>query len=103
MVSSMTIEQFILDYVREHRSVTFSQLQEAGGEAGYVTHGDKEFGHGDAYLWSAMSMEFATAVRNLVGTGEIRVVLTTQLDCLVSSPRIIVSKQSWIPCRLEAP
>ncbi|MGO9443384.1 MAG: hypothetical protein ACLPXB_01255 [Thiobacillaceae bacterium] len=98
----MTLEEFVVDYVQQHRSVTFSELQEAGQQAGYVTHGNMEFGHGRAYLWSAMSEEFAVAVRNLVGEGQVRIVPTTQLGCLMSSPQIIVSKQPWIPCRLEA-
>jgi hypothetical protein len=30
----MTLEQFILDYIGNHRSVTFGELKQAGSEAG---------------------------------------------------------------------
>jgi hypothetical protein len=102
MVDAMTIQQFIVDYIRRHRSVTFSELQKAGQQAGYSTHGRMELADGDAFLWSAMSEEFVVAVRNLLDNQQIRIVETTKLDCLVASPTIIVSKDRWIPCRLEA-
>jgi len=98
----MTLEEFLLDYIRQHRSVTFGELSQAGRDAGYPMSGELELGHGDGCLWACMSMEFAKAVWNLVDREEVRVVPTTQLDILVSSPRIIVSKQPPIPCRLEA-
>ena len=99
----MTLEEFILDYIRQHRSVTFGELKQAGTDAGYPMDGDLELGHGDGYLWSCMSREFAEAVSNLIDRQEVRVVPTTKLDILVSSPTIIVAKQPPIPCRLEAP
>jgi hypothetical protein len=98
----MTLEEFIADYIGKHRSVTFSELQEAAKRAGYPTHGRMEFGHGRTYLWSAMSEEFAFAVRNLLDGRQIRIVETTKLDCMVASPTLIASKDRWIPCRLEA-
>ena len=98
----MTLAQFIVDYVRKHRSVTFGEVQEAGRDAGYTMHGRLELACGKALVWSCMSPEFAVAVHNLVSSRQVRIVRTTRLDCLVSSPRILISEQPWIPCRLEA-
>ena len=102
----MNLEQFIVDYIRQHRSTTFGELQEAGSEAGYPMHGKMELGCGDGcgdpYFWSAMSEEFVTSVHNLICSKQVRIVPTTKLDYLMSSPRLIVSKQTMIPCRLEA-
>ena len=98
----MDIDQFILDCLRERGPLTFSELQEAGCEAGYPMRGDRELGCGRKYFWAGMSEEFAQAVWNLIDRREAKIVPTTQLDCSVSSPRLIVSKQPPIPCRLEA-
>jgi hypothetical protein len=34
MEEPMTLEEFIVDYIGEHRSVTFGGLQQAASEAG---------------------------------------------------------------------
>ena len=98
----MTLEQFILDHIGKHRSVTFGQLKQAGSEAGYAMDGDLELGADSDYLWCGMSREFAEAVWNLIDRQEVRIIPTTQLDILVSNPTIMVSEQLPIPCRLEA-
>jgi hypothetical protein len=98
----MTLEQFIRDYIYEHRSVTFGEVKVAGRNAGYPMDGDLELEHGDGCLWSCMSREFAEAVYKLIDREEVHVVPTTELDIRVSSPRIIISEQPPIPCRLEA-
>jgi len=98
----MTLEDFILDYIRQRRSVTFGEVKKAGADAGYPMDGDLELGDDDAYLWSRMSQEFAEAVSNLVGSQKVRLVPTTQLDIMVTSPIILRAEQPPIPCRLEA-
>lgn len=99
---TMTLQDFILDYINQHRSVTFGELKQVGTDAGYQVDGDLELGCGDGYLWGCLSREFAEAVWNLIDQEKVRVVPTTQLDLLVSSPRVMVSKQPPVPCRLEA-
>ena len=98
----MTLEQFILDYIGQHRSARFDELQEAGQQAGYPMTGDIEFGPGRAFFWCGMSQEFAEAVCNLLDSGQARIVRTTKLDCFLSDRTIIMSKKRWIPSRLEA-
>ena len=98
----MTLEEFIVDYIRQHSgSVTFGELSQAGTKAGYEMHGDMELADGEAFFWTRMSEEFCVAIRDLLDAGRIRIVETTKLDCMVSSPRIMFSNQPWIPSRVE--
>ncbi len=70
----MTIEQFILDYIREHRSVTFDALKGAGYDAGYTMNGNFKLELEGEYFGEYLSEEFASAVLALIGRHEIEIV-----------------------------
>jgi hypothetical protein len=69
----MTIEQFILDYIREHRSVTFDALKGVGHEAGYTMHGKFKLELEGECFGEYMSEEFFDAVLALIGKREIEI------------------------------
>ena len=97
-----SLEEVLLAYVREHRTVMIGDLVCAGRAAGCTVDGNYDIPIGDDILWSGISPEFAAALHNLAHTGAIRLVPTTQLDYLVCSPFFPMGGQQPIPCRVEA-
>ncbi len=97
----MTLEQFVLQYVRGRRSVLPDELRDAAEAAGLSACGCYELAVGQRCLAPFVSQEFAQVVLRLLTRRQLRMRVTSQLDYLSSNPWLTFGVKV-LPVRLEA-
>ncbi len=107
------ISNLILDYVRQHGSVTFIDLQKHM-EKFIDPYGKYAMEYEpNATIWFYMSREFAEAIQGLLDEGTLRLVYSSELEYLKAGvivtlpvagkrqPKEGYKKPRWIPLALE--
>lgn len=97
----MTLEQFVLQYVRDRRSVLPDELRDAAEAAGLNACGHYELAVGRQCLAPFVSQEFAQVIMQLLKRRQLRMRVTSRLDYLSSNPWLTFGVKV-LPVRLEA-
>ena len=82
----MTLQTFLLDYIKDNPHSSFVELQRAGSCAGFNMQGDLEImlgPHEHVVLWQRMSQEFSRAVSTMAESGQVALEPTGVLTYLV--------------------
>jgi hypothetical protein len=97
----MTLDTFILSYLRSHGAVLPDELRDAAAAAGHDTCGHYELASGRQTVIPFISQAFAEALLRLRDGRQLRLCATSQSDYLAFNPWRAIGV-NLCPVRLEA-